>query len=556
MSRSLFRTGGFRRLDSLPTEILVEILSLLDAPEIATCRLLCRRFDDIVCSNARLQYPIHLELANCVDDHPDHPSPVGVRLKRLLARQEAWKAQDFRKKRQLSSSTVSHTPSASAYRSGVLVFGVLNHTLLHPAIQPQVADILGLMYINELHVLFLHGAGHDLDHRRHSIVDPGGFSDFELEPSQDLLVLWDSYSPAPDGLRLRFLSLHEGTRHKRAKTYDMVIPATHFYPVGGRPEDLWIFDMNSIQLNGELVSIYAVEGHRILVLNWVTGYSWSVPGSSCCTLSKDCLIVANCRCNPPHFDVYRITYSVEPPTISHVRRTNLPRVQEGVMRSIDCKPSPSSHASTSAVSSEKRAVPFSTAPDSAMVVFNFRLRVPDTSLAEPDKQLALLCYTPEILSAVRSHVPKTPERRLGIKVVEWERWGPNSSFFLGDVTNDDNVWSYALYGYRLMLNGTIYDFNPHTVKSATTMAEGREGDGPGSMHICKGTSFEDARWFVEKIQTNRPYLWAPIQDSKVPASTSCFLVDEDILALEDATESNSEQVVITQLTVGPEWDAC
>lgn len=221
MSRSLFRTGGFRRLDSLPTEILVEILSLLDAPEIATCRLvsffgsrprctsdltfihaqLCRRFDDIVCSNARLQYPIHLELANCVDDHPDHPSPVGVRLKRLLARQEAWKAQDFRKKRQLSSSTVSHTPSASAYRSGVLVFGVLNHTLLHPAIQPQVADILGLMYINELHVLFLHGAGHDLDHRRHSIVDPGGFSDFELEPSQDLLVLWDSYSPAPDGLR-------------------------------------------------------------------------------------------------------------------------------------------------------------------------------------------------------------------------------------------------------------------------------------------------------------------------------------------------------------------
>lgn len=242
-------------------------------------------------------------------------------------------------------------------------------------------------------------------------------------------------------------------------------------------------------------------------------------------ISNDCLIVADVHTNPPRFGVYRTAPSSQPPAVDLVRRYVLPKVADGITTNIDCRHSPSYARQT--LSPETCAVPFATAPEAAMIVFSFRMRSPSLSAEDPDKQAALLCYTSRFLSETRSFVPREPSSDTVSPPepeVEWESWGPDSSFLFGDVDNDDNVWSYALYGYRLMLERTLYDFNPHTIGASSTE------DG---MEVCWGTSHPDtAQWFAQKIETHRPYMRARIDESKAPMSTTCFLVDEDVLALQ------------------------
>ena len=208
----------------------------------------------------------------------------------------------------------------------------------------------------------------------------------------------------------------------------------------------------------------------------------------------------------------------------------LPKVADGITTSVDCRHSPSYAHQT--LTPETCLVPFATAPDAAMVVFSLRMRSSSLSAEDPDKQVALLCYTSRFLSEARKFVsrgsgmdaPRPPEPE-----VQWESWGPDSSFLFGDVDNDDNVWSYALYGYRLMLGRTLYDFNPYTVRTTSTDGSSTRG----RMELHWGTSHPDIKqWFVQEIATNRPYRRAPIDESKAPLSTTCFLVDEDVLALE------------------------
>ncbi|TFY64635.1 hypothetical protein EVJ58_g2479 [Rhodofomes roseus] len=414
--------------------------------------------------------------------------------------------------------------------------------------------------MNELHVLYLRGAEGSSDFRRDVHRFDQAFSDFDVELSEDLLVLWNSFSPPSTGLNIRFLSLSDGGEHKRAKTQYVEVPTETFFPGEYHPDTVIIFDVNSVQLNGELACICAMAGKWVQLLNWVTGDCWTISGSSCCILSKECVIVASCHTNPPYFDVYSIIYSVQPPSVAHVRRYRLPRTKVGILYDIECRPSPPFNASVLPVTPECPAVPFSTAPGSVMVVFSYRMRIPDVDGSHI--QYALLCYTDRFLTDVQECVLGTAKQLLeNVEVVNWESWGPDSSFFLGEVHNDDNIWSYALYGYRLMFEHTIYDFNPRNIASAIDREEREEGrEGREGMRLCRSTSSarDDYKYFAQKIETHRAFLSAPIKKSRVPASTCCFLVDEDVLALEDTTDitdSTSRQVIITQLTVGPEWDA-
>lgn len=257
-----------------------------------------------------------------------------------------------------------------------------------------------------------------------------------------------------------------------------------------------------------------------------------LPGSACCMISNDCLIVADVHTNPPRLGLYLLAPSSQPPGVGLVREYLLPKVADGITVSINCRRSPSYVRQP--LTPETCAVPFATAPDAAMVVFSFRMRSPSLSVEDPDKQTALLCYTSRFLSDARKFVPREPGPDTSTvwprePAVEWESWGPDSSFLFGDVDNDDNLWSYALYGYRLMLDRTLYDFNPHTIGASST----DDGSAEEGMEVCWGTSHPDtAQWFAQKIETHRPYMRAPIDESKAPMSTTCFLVDEDVLALE------------------------
>lgn len=309
MTRSSCLLAVNRRLAALPTEILVEVLHLLDETHTAICRLVsllrrgflrssltvrqvCKRFEYIIGHNARLRYPLELAAARYVDGHTEYPARAGTRLELFKAQQEAWRKQDFRKRRTLDSSKYLYTPASSAYRGGVLALGVFNISIVTiPNLTPELTDLLRTIYINELHIFYMWSAGTDEPCRRqHRILD-SPFSDFDLEPSQDLLVLWDSTSPNLHGLQyvnimsvsnasshsyasMRFLSLREGTPHKRARMSNLYMPIHHFFPENNPPDEFYVFDVNSVQLSGEYALLCANQCRNVAVLNWVTGFHW------------------------------------------------------------------------------------------------------------------------------------------------------------------------------------------------------------------------------------------------------------------------------------------
>lgn len=85
----------------------------------------------------------------------------------------------------------------------MLVLGVFNTSLVAiPNLTPELSDLLRTIYINELHVFYMWSPGNSDDpcRRVHHVLD-SPFSDFDLDSSQDLLVLWDSTSPNSHGLQ-------------------------------------------------------------------------------------------------------------------------------------------------------------------------------------------------------------------------------------------------------------------------------------------------------------------------------------------------------------------
>lgn len=73
---------------------------------------------------------------------------------------------------------------------------------------------------------------------------------------------------------MRFLSLREGTLHKRARMSDLFMPTYHFFPNGHPPDELYVFDVSSVQLSGEYALLCANQCRNVLVFNWVTGFHW------------------------------------------------------------------------------------------------------------------------------------------------------------------------------------------------------------------------------------------------------------------------------------------
>jgi F-box-like len=82
------------KLSTLSTEILVEILYLLQAQDIIACSRTCRRLDAVVLDTPKLQYIVARHCA-CVEDDDLPPSlTITDRLERLHRWEASWKNLD------------------------------------------------------------------------------------------------------------------------------------------------------------------------------------------------------------------------------------------------------------------------------------------------------------------------------------------------------------------------------------------------------------------------------------------------------------------------------
>ncbi|KAH9855664.1 hypothetical protein C2E23DRAFT_814283 [Lenzites betulinus] len=92
---------------ALPDELLESIASHLPFEDLVHIRRVCRRWHDVVETNATLQYAIELRVAGMIDNPASRLVP-GERLRLLRAKEHAWREIDLSDKRSL---TLGHRPS-------------------------------------------------------------------------------------------------------------------------------------------------------------------------------------------------------------------------------------------------------------------------------------------------------------------------------------------------------------------------------------------------------------------------------------------------------------
>ena len=87
-------SGGTTTISSLPTELLVRLLSYLPAIDLLSAQRTNRRIHDVVTDSSYLQYIMRLQI-NGVDDllPPDHP--IAERLRLLRRNEKSWNSLQY-----------------------------------------------------------------------------------------------------------------------------------------------------------------------------------------------------------------------------------------------------------------------------------------------------------------------------------------------------------------------------------------------------------------------------------------------------------------------------
>jgi F-box domain len=78
------------QLLDLPEELLIRILAYLPFKSLVSYRSISHAFNSLITESTRLQYAIALETHRFINN-PNSPLPLAERLRRLQAREEAWR---------------------------------------------------------------------------------------------------------------------------------------------------------------------------------------------------------------------------------------------------------------------------------------------------------------------------------------------------------------------------------------------------------------------------------------------------------------------------------
>ncbi|CAL1714299.1 unnamed protein product [Somion occarium] len=170
-------------MESVPTELLVKFLALLNGYEIAKCRRVSRRFDDIVRNTVLLQYLIELDAAGYEDRPNASALSIGERFEALRESQRLWMNADIQAEAQIGPFKIG---------SEVLGYGQ----------QRCYSDLASVLFV-EMQPATDHTV------TRIHLALPQYCDAVHVVPEQDLLLT--AY-----GTRLHLLSLATQKQHERA----------------------------------------------------------------------------------------------------------------------------------------------------------------------------------------------------------------------------------------------------------------------------------------------------------------------------------------------------
>ncbi|KAL0951412.1 hypothetical protein HGRIS_008104 [Hohenbuehelia grisea] len=187
------RTTSSSPFDALPLEVIHEIFERFDIPSLSVCKTVCRFFNTLIETNVNLQYKIELYAAG-QEDGPAGSILPAQRLEMLRAHQKAWSSLDW----QMSD----HVPMATG------------------GLWELYGNILSQFEADgSLKFMQLPSKLRGVPKRQWSIKELE-FSprDFGLDPSQDLLVLFENprWQQNDRYLRIHIRTMSTGKTHPLA----------------------------------------------------------------------------------------------------------------------------------------------------------------------------------------------------------------------------------------------------------------------------------------------------------------------------------------------------
>ncbi|KAJ6449502.1 hypothetical protein C8R47DRAFT_1062244 [Mycena vitilis] len=485
-------------LIDIPLELFSEILGFLDAKTLLLCTSVCRLWHETVKQSAKTQYTIELWADGMVRGNSGAVTSADA-LAALLKHRRAWSTVELRTK------TVVEIEPLAACRAYELVGGIF-------AQQHQGADFLSIALPDVVNgcenARTTHAMGQDLQN----------IEDFAMEPTQDLLAL---VSATPGGMaRLELRSISSQQPHPLAA-------APHFEFQVDESEPI------SVQIAGDVISVFFPEPVRVLLLNWRSGIILAEMDqpesfSDFHFLSPRSYILAHIDDEEfvAELDIWAFD-GLHPDSPILVARLILPKILNSAFTSLITVQA----APFSAKPSSSGTAPFSKSNDNRVYMFMINYC--------HEHIFRLIVHGRYFQQLVTDHLR---ENRTEAAVVVWENWGPQNSRMLPGGVDE---WDRQVHGERVALpcqnpSGVqVLDFGiipRREVDHQATLSTQLEI----KLHLEPST-LEVENLFPDPVTTARPYR-STIR-SLDGEEHNIFLIDEDRLIGMDVDDASRHMTV-------------
>ncbi|TFK42125.1 hypothetical protein BDQ12DRAFT_599035 [Crucibulum laeve] len=492
---------------SLPIEVLLDTLAILDFISLLRCRKASRFFKHLVDNTSSLQYIIELAASGQVDGPIDKSINVFSRLQALKKQQEAWHTGQWRQE-----------SDPDALNQGGL-------WELYGGVLAQVAHDQSITF----HQLPSHVRGIE---KRHWTIEPNTFEftvrDFGIDPSQDLLVLIEPPSwsvVAADHLhRFHLRTMSTGERHPLA-------PQDAVFSHMQRDQDLML--SYSIQISGDYVGVllhrFEVSDNELMIWDWKKGQAKvNILGDEVRSfqfLSDKHFIV----CLTPMFEavptlaVFDIdSVSSERHTLDEIKSTftlHYPGIRDEHMAfecQLRCDPAPSWRPS------HDLKVPFSVDTENRIFIMSLWAHFQDTGMH---------CFISFIPRSTFERCLSAVQNKQHEADFQWQDWSPNGSRMIRSGFQHSMVWVTYVYGSRFVIGpdidldpdnsddddddeslecGFLYDFNQLGLKRSLSKdpeahSRSSESENGWTEYVIGEQEIEGGQLFSDAIRTSLPY---------------------------------------------------
>ncbi|KAG2159693.1 uncharacterized protein EDB93DRAFT_1073686 [Suillus bovinus] len=500
-------------LTSLPVELIINIISLLDWRTILVCREVCRLFHSIV-EEDRAQYEIELAVSGMVDGPPSTFS-TSDRLALLKERKAAWESLRWVESQDFS-----------------MMQGHIWELYGNVFAQSSTPDVL--------HFRQLPSKYRKIEEKEWSVTLDMHVRDFTMDPAQDLLVLIEEPTLLPNtntttcSIRIHLRSLTTGDRHRLAPQ-----PAILIHELDARN----VRATYTLRVCDNLLGIFfdyerEDADPELTVWDWTTGkviFTWCFDSEivTFAFLNSRFLLVGSAF-GSGDIDIQAQLYvfdMTKPSSKKFGRRTDYFCVflwpefdfwANPVDLSIRSDPSPTWQPNS------KAQLPFSTAPGN-------RLFIITVSLMTNHRIIPYDTFVPA--DTLLSHI-EALSTEVRCREIEWDEWGPTGTRLMRSSSLHDSVWVCYVFGTKFVSlteptltspqTLEIRDFNQLAIKRDAKVQDGI------SHHVHDTTVVRKV--FANEIHTSLPYRvikrTLPPHSSLEPIFTAAMCSEDNLILVD------------------------